>query len=230
MAARSSQSASRPRSRRTTPARRPSTAATRWRRRVSSTATCTRRFRFARARRRIERAVVPVRPHVPLRGRAGRRRRARVGALAATEMLATASPASSSPATITRRPRCERRMATGMRMVLAVSSLRPHQGGHGRAARGDDREHRDRCIAKTRSWTKYPRAHGNRLTVSASFRGMNNASDELILALKARQQARCRAPDPRLLFLFHARCEHRPRRESPRSSGWSISACSTSAC
>jgi 5-methylthioadenosine/S-adenosylhomocysteine deaminase len=42
-----------------------------------------------------------------------------------------------------------------------------------------------RCIAKTEElFAQYPGKHAGRVTVSASFRGMNNSSDKLILALK----------------------------------------------
>jgi hypothetical protein len=47
-------------------------------------------------------------------------------------------------------------------------------------------------------------------------------------ARQARQEIRHAAADPRLLLLFDPRFQHRPRLALPRSSGWSISACSTS--
>jgi 5-methylthioadenosine/S-adenosylhomocysteine deaminase len=75
-------------------------------------------------------------------------------------------------------------MGAGMRMVLATSCF-----DRGKSVTGmlpetmvDDT---GRCIAKTEAlFEKYPGKHEGRLTVSASFRGMNNTSDELILALK----------------------------------------------
>ncbi len=77
-------------------------------------------------------------------------------------------------------------MAAGMRMVLAVSCFDRNKsvtGLHARAHDRDDgtlpREDRGSCSQA------YPDAYHGRLAVSASFRGMNNTSDELILALKA---------------------------------------------
>jgi 5-methylthioadenosine/S-adenosylhomocysteine deaminase len=75
-------------------------------------------------------------------------------------------------------------MGTGVRMVLAVSCF-----DKGKSVTGlmPDAMIEDtaRCIEKTEAlFEKYPGEHGDRLTVSASFRGMNNSSDELILALK----------------------------------------------
>ena len=76
-------------------------------------------------------------------------------------------------------------MAAGLRMVLAVSCF-----DRGKSVTGllpesmvDDTA---RCVAKTEElFDRYPGEHARRMTVSASFRGMNNSSDELILALKA---------------------------------------------
>ncbi len=76
-------------------------------------------------------------------------------------------------------------MGAGMRMVLAVSCFDRNQSVTGiMPARMI--ETREQCIEKTeRLFATYPGPHAGRLTVSASFRGMNNTSDELILALKA---------------------------------------------
>jgi 5-methylthioadenosine/S-adenosylhomocysteine deaminase len=75
-------------------------------------------------------------------------------------------------------------MQAGMRMVLAVSCFDRNKSVTGiMPARMI--EDTARCIAKTEAlFEKYPGRHAGRLTVSASFRGMNNSSDELILALK----------------------------------------------
>jgi 5-methylthioadenosine/S-adenosylhomocysteine deaminase len=72
----------------------------------------------------------------------------------------------------------------GMRMVLAVSCFDRNKAVTGlMPARMI--EDTARCIAKTEElFGKYPGRHSDRVTVSASFRGMNNSSDELILALK----------------------------------------------
>jgi len=46
-------------------------------------------------------------------------------------------------------------------------------------------ESKEQCVEKTLAlFETYPGKHADRLSVSASFRGMNNSSDELILALK----------------------------------------------
>jgi 5-methylthioadenosine/S-adenosylhomocysteine deaminase len=75
-------------------------------------------------------------------------------------------------------------MRAGMRMVLAVSCFDRGKSVTGLmpAAMIEDTA---RCVAKTEElFDRYPGSHAGRLTVSASFRGMNNSSDELILALK----------------------------------------------
>jgi 5-methylthioadenosine/S-adenosylhomocysteine deaminase len=75
-------------------------------------------------------------------------------------------------------------MSAGMRMVLAVSCFDRNKSVTGLmpAAMIEDTA---RCIEKTEAlFDRYPGRHRDRLTVSASFRGMNNSSDELILALK----------------------------------------------
>lgn len=75
-------------------------------------------------------------------------------------------------------------MQAGMRMVLAVSCFDRNKSVTGiMPARMI--EDTARCIAKTEAlFDQYPGQYADRLTVSASFRGMNNSSDELILALK----------------------------------------------
>jgi 5-methylthioadenosine/S-adenosylhomocysteine deaminase len=76
-------------------------------------------------------------------------------------------------------------LGAGMRMVLAVSCFDRNKSVTGiMPARMI--EDTARCIAKTEElFDKYRGRYSDRLTVSASFRGMNNSSDELILALKA---------------------------------------------
>ena len=75
-------------------------------------------------------------------------------------------------------------MAAGMRMVLAVSCFDRNKSVTGLMP---DRmiETREQCVEKTLAlFERYPGKYAGRLSVSASFRGMNNSSDELILALK----------------------------------------------
>jgi 5-methylthioadenosine/S-adenosylhomocysteine deaminase len=75
-------------------------------------------------------------------------------------------------------------MGAGMRMVLAVSCFDRNKSVTGvmPAAMIEDTR---RCIEKTVAlFERYPGRHADRMTVSASFRGMNNTTDELILALK----------------------------------------------
>ena len=75
-------------------------------------------------------------------------------------------------------------MDAGMRMVLATSCFDKSKTVTGIMPA---RMIQDTalCIAKTEEiFDKYPGKHKGRLTVSASFRGMNNSTDELILALK----------------------------------------------
>jgi len=75
-------------------------------------------------------------------------------------------------------------MAAGLRMVLAVSCFDNNKAVTGIMPEAMI-EDTARCIAKTEAlFDRYPGSHGERLTVSASFRGMNNSSDALILALK----------------------------------------------
>lgn len=75
-------------------------------------------------------------------------------------------------------------MAAGMRMVLAVSCFDRNKSVTGlMPARMI--ESKEQCIEKTLAlFDTYPGPHRDRLSVSASFRGMNNSSDALILALK----------------------------------------------
>jgi pyridoxamine 5'-phosphate oxidase len=75
-------------------------------------------------------------------------------------------------------------MTAGMRMVLAVSCFDRNKSVTGLMP---DRmiETREQCVEKTQAlFERYPGEYAGRLSVSASFRGMNNSSDELILALK----------------------------------------------
>jgi len=75
-------------------------------------------------------------------------------------------------------------MGAGMRMVLAASCFDRNKAVTGIMPERMI-ENTARCIAKTEEiFAKYPGKHSGMLTVSASFRGMNNSSDELILALK----------------------------------------------
>ncbi|MCE2946030.1 MAG: amidohydrolase family protein [bacterium] len=75
-------------------------------------------------------------------------------------------------------------MGAGMRAVLAVSCFDKGKSVTGLMPPGMIDTTRG-CIEKTEAlFEKYPGRHSRRLTVSASFRGMNNSSDELILALK----------------------------------------------
>lgn len=75
-------------------------------------------------------------------------------------------------------------MGAGMRMVLAVSCFDRNKSVTGLMPEAMI-ENTQRCIEKTEAlFEKYPGRHKDRMTVSASFRGMNNTTDELILALK----------------------------------------------
>ena len=74
--------------------------------------------------------------------------------------------------------------ATGMRMVVARSSFDKTKSVLGLlpASMIETTAH---CLASTEElFDKYLGKHKGRLSVSASFRGLNNASDELILGLK----------------------------------------------
>jgi 5-methylthioadenosine/S-adenosylhomocysteine deaminase len=75
-------------------------------------------------------------------------------------------------------------MGAGMRMVLGVSCFDQNKSVTGLMPQSMI-EDTSRCIAKTEAlFAQYPGKYAGRMTVSASFRGMNNSSDELILALK----------------------------------------------
>ena len=75
-------------------------------------------------------------------------------------------------------------MGAGMRMVLATSCFDQNKAVTGIMPERMI-ENTNRCIAKTEEiFEKYPGKHAGQLAVSASFRGMNNSSDKLILALK----------------------------------------------
>jgi 5-methylthioadenosine/S-adenosylhomocysteine deaminase len=76
-------------------------------------------------------------------------------------------------------------MATGMRMVTATSCFDKTKSVMGLlpASMIESTEH---CLEKTQAlFEKYSGKHPGKLKVSASFRGMNNASDELIVGLKS---------------------------------------------
>ncbi len=75
-------------------------------------------------------------------------------------------------------------MAAGMRMVLGVSCFDRNKSVTGLMPERMI-ETKQQCIEKTLGlFERYPGKYADRLSVSASFRGMNNSSDELILALK----------------------------------------------
>jgi 5-methylthioadenosine/S-adenosylhomocysteine deaminase len=79
-------------------------------------------------------------------------------------------------------------MEAGMRMVIATSCFDRNKAVTG-VMPGRMIKDTARCIAETEAlFEKYPGKHRGRLSVSASFRGMNNSSDELILALKGLAQ------------------------------------------
>jgi 5-methylthioadenosine/S-adenosylhomocysteine deaminase len=76
-------------------------------------------------------------------------------------------------------------MASGMRMVAGVSCFDRNKSVTGLLP-ARMLESTERCLEKTEElFSRYPGRYGDRLKVSASFRGMNNSSDELILGLKA---------------------------------------------
>ena len=78
--------------------------------------------------------------------------------------------------------------ASGLRMVLATSCFDKTKSVLGLLPESMIQT-TDRCLAKTEElFDKYRSAHGGRITASASFRGLNNASDELILGLKKLSQ------------------------------------------
>ena len=75
-------------------------------------------------------------------------------------------------------------MGAGMRMVLGVSCFDRNKSVTGLMPERMI-ETRAQCIDKTSAlFERYSGKYADRLSVSASFRGMNNSSDELILALK----------------------------------------------
>lgn len=106
------------------------------------------------------------------------------GSLAAIEMLRHGVTCYIEPGNYHPDTTVETIMGAGMRMVLAVSCF-----DKGKSVTGLMPEamidNTAGCIEKTQAlFEKYPGRHERRLSVSASFRGMNNSSDELILALK----------------------------------------------
>lgn len=104
--------------------------------------------------------------------------------LAAMEMLRHGVTCYIEPGNYYPDTTAEAMLGAGMRMVLAVSCFDRNKAVTGlMPARMI--EDTARCIAKTEAlFDRYPGRHADRLTVSASFRGMNNSSDELILKLK----------------------------------------------
>ena len=168
---------------------------------------------FARTGRRGQRAVVPVRPHVSLRGRARRRRRARVGdarrhrtAQARRHLLHRSRQL---PSGVLGRGRDVDRHPHD-RVALLV---RPDQVGAGPPARADDREHRDRARARRGGageirQVRQSAARRQRLVPRAQQRLRRTDRRPR----QARQEIRHAAADPRLLLLFDARFQHRPRR------------------
>ena len=91
----------------------------------------------------------------------------------------------------------------GMRMVIARSSFDRTKSVMGILPEAMI-ETTDDCIARTAElMERFDGAHDGRIAVSASFRGLNNASDALILGLKSlADRARLHAPDPCLLLLL----------------------------
>src|SRR5450759_1782501 len=78
--------------------------------------------------------------------------------------------------------------ASGLRMVVSTSCFDKTKSVMGLLPESMIQT-TDRCLAKTEElFDKYRSAHGGRITASASFRGLNNASDELILGLKKLSQ------------------------------------------
>ena len=79
-------------------------------------------------------------------------------------------------------------MASGMRMIIARSSFDKTKSVMGLLP-DSMIETTAHCLAKTEAlFETYRGRYADRLLVSASFRGLNNASDELILGLKALAQ------------------------------------------
>ena len=74
--------------------------------------------------------------------------------------------------------------ASGLRMVVSRSSFDKTKSVLGLLPESMI-ETTDHCLAQTEElFDKYRSAYGGRITTSASFRGLNNATDELILGLK----------------------------------------------
>jgi cytosine/adenosine deaminase-related metal-dependent hydrolase len=106
-------------------------------------------------------------------------------ALAAVEMLRHGVTCYVEPGNYHPEATVQAIMGAGLRMVLAVSCFDRGKSVTGLLPAGMV-EDTARCVAKTEElFDRYPGEHSGRLTVSASFRGMNNSSNELILALKA---------------------------------------------
>jgi 5-methylthioadenosine/S-adenosylhomocysteine deaminase len=104
--------------------------------------------------------------------------------LAATEMLRHGVTCYIEPGNYHPHATVRGIMGAGMRMVLGVSCFDRIKSVTGLMP-AEMIEDTARCIEKTEAlFDEYPGKHRGRLTVSASFRGMNNSSDELILALK----------------------------------------------
>jgi cytosine/adenosine deaminase-related metal-dependent hydrolase len=75
-------------------------------------------------------------------------------------------------------------MATGMRMIMATSCFDKTKSVMGLLPESMI-ESTEQCLAKTEAlFDQYAGRHPGKLTVSASFRGMNNSSDALITGLK----------------------------------------------
>ena len=115
------------------------------------------------------------------------------------------------------------------RVALVVRS---DEIGARHPAGADDRDRpRRRLNAPRQCWSATPRSGNPRLGASASFRGLNNASDELILGLdKLATQIRHAAADARLLQLFDRTIRASRAPAWRRSSGWKSWASSTSVC
>ncbi len=96
--------------------------------------------------------------------------------------------------------------ASGLRMVVSRSCFDKTKSVMGLLPEQHDRNHRD-CLAQTEElFDKYRDAYGGRVRPSASFRGLNNASDELILGLKGlAQKYGARLQTHACFCLLHAR-------------------------
>ena len=94
----------------------------------------------------------------------------------------------------------------GMRMVIARSSFDRTKSVMGILPETMI-ETTEACIDRTAElMDRFAGAHDGRVSVSASFRGLNNASDALIAGLQepGRTSTRLSAPDPCVLFLLDA--------------------------